>query len=69
MKALGTGWRRGVRWRDIEVVNQPTGKPVLKLAGASKEIADRMGVRHISISISHGINFAIAQVIFEGDTV
>ena len=32
MKALGTGWRRGVRWRDIEVVNLPGGKPTLRLA-------------------------------------
>lgn len=67
MKALGTGWSRGVRWRDIEMANLPSGKPTLKLAGATKQIADRLGVQHISISISHGKNIAIAQVIFEGD--
>ena len=33
MKALGTGWRRGVRWRDIEVVREPSGKPTLRLEG------------------------------------
>lgn len=67
MKALGTGWSRGVRWRDIEIANLPSGKPTLKLAGATEQIADRLGVQHISISISHGKNIAIAQVIFEGD--
>jgi holo-[acyl-carrier protein] synthase len=65
MKALGTGWRRGVRWVDIEVVNLPSGKPTLKLAGVTREIASRMGVNAISISITHSGNLAMAQVIFE----
>jgi holo-[acyl-carrier protein] synthase len=65
MKALGTGWRRGVRWVDIEVVNLPSGKPTLKLAGVTREIAARMGVNAISISITHSGNLAMAQVIFE----
>jgi holo-[acyl-carrier protein] synthase len=65
MKALGTGWRGGVRWRDIEVANLPGGKPTLRLQGTTKEIADRLGVRHISLSITHSGNLALAQVIFE----
>jgi holo-[acyl-carrier protein] synthase len=65
MKALGTGWSRGVRWRDIEVVNQPSGKPTLRLAGVAGELADRLGVKHISISITHSGNLALSQVIFE----
>jgi holo-[acyl-carrier protein] synthase len=65
MKALGTGWRRGVRWRDIEVVNLPGGKPTLRLAGVAKEFADRLGAKNISISITHSGNLAFAQVIFE----
>lgn len=65
MKALGTGWRRGVRWRDIEVVNLPGGKPTLRLAGVAKEFSDRLGARNISISITHSGNLAFAQVIFE----
>ena len=40
MKALGTGWRHGVRWVDIEVVREPSGKPTLKLSGATREIAE-----------------------------
>jgi holo-[acyl-carrier protein] synthase len=65
MKALGTGWSRGVRWRDIEVVNQPSGKPTLRLAGVAGELAERLGVKHISISITHSGNWAFSQVIFE----
>jgi holo-[acyl-carrier protein] synthase len=65
MKALGTGWRHGVRWRDFEVVRQPSGKPSLRLAGVALEIADRMGVRNISLTITHSGNLALAEVIFE----
>ena len=65
MKALGTGWRRGVRWQDIEVVNQRGGKPELRLAGVAREVAARLGVKTINISITHSGNLAIGQVIFE----
>jgi holo-[acyl-carrier protein] synthase len=65
MKALGTGWRRGVRWVDIEVVREPSGKPTLKLSGATRAIADRLGVKHIAITITHTGNTALAEVIFE----
>jgi holo-[acyl-carrier protein] synthase len=65
MKALGTGWRRGVRWRDIEVINLPGGKPTLRLHGVTHEIAGRLGVNSISISITHSGDLAMAQVIFE----
>jgi holo-[acyl-carrier protein] synthase len=65
MKALGTGWSRGVRWRDIEVAHESGGKPILHLAGAARQIADRLGVKNISLSITHSGNLALAQVIFE----
>jgi holo-[acyl-carrier protein] synthase len=65
MKALGTGWARGVRWVDIEVVREPSGKPTLKLSGASHEIALGLGVKHIALTITHTGNTALAQVIFE----
>jgi holo-[acyl-carrier protein] synthase len=65
MKALGTGWRRGVRWVDIEVANLPGGRPTLRLHGRTKEIADEQGVRHIAISVTHTSGFAMVQVIFE----
>jgi len=65
MKALGTGWRRGVRWRDIEIVREPSGKPSLALKGAAKRIADGLGVKNISVTITHSGNLALAEVIFE----
>jgi holo-[acyl-carrier protein] synthase len=65
MKALGTGWARGVRWRDIEVVREASGKPTLQLQGAAREIADGLGVKRISLTITHSGNLAVAQVIFE----
>jgi holo-[acyl-carrier protein] synthase len=65
MKALGTGWRHGVRWLDIEIVREPSGKPTLKLAGATRAIADRLGVKSIVVSITHTGGTALAQVIFE----
>jgi len=66
MKALGTGWRRGVRWLDLEVTNQAGGKPTLELSGKSKELAEQLHVRSITLSITHSGSFALAQVIFEG---
>jgi holo-[acyl-carrier protein] synthase len=65
MKALGTGWSRGVRWRDIEVAREPGGKPTLRLAGAALKIATGLGVKNISLSITHSGNLALAHVIFE----
>src|SRR5271155_980941 len=65
MKALGTGWTRGVRWRDIEVANVPGGKPTLRLQGVAREFAEKMGVKNISLTITHSGNLALAQVIFE----
>jgi holo-[acyl-carrier protein] synthase len=65
MKALGTGWARGVRWVDIEVVREPSGKPTLKLSGATRAIADKLGVKNIAVTITHDGNTALAQVIFE----
>jgi holo-[acyl-carrier protein] synthase len=65
MKALGTGWSRGVRWVDVEVVRQRGGRPTIKLHGVAGEIAVRMGVKNISLSITHTAEQAFAQVIFE----
>jgi holo-[acyl-carrier protein] synthase len=65
MKALGTGWRRGVRWRDIEVIREPSGKPSLSLSGAAKQIAESLGVKNIILTITHSGNLALAEVILE----
>jgi holo-[acyl-carrier protein] synthase len=65
MKALGTGWSKGVRWVDIEVVRQRGGRPSLMLEGEARKIADQLGVKHMALSITHTAAQAFAQVIFE----
>jgi holo-[acyl-carrier protein] synthase len=65
MKALGTGWSRGVRWVDVEVVRQRGGRPTLSLKGEARKIADGLGVKNIAVSITHTARQALAQVIFE----
>jgi holo-[acyl-carrier protein] synthase len=65
MKALGTGWRRGVRWVDFEVARETGGRPTISLHGAAKEIAAQLAVKRISLSITHTAAQALAQVIFE----
>src|SRR5271168_406524 len=65
MKALGTGWRRGVRWVDFEVVREKGGRPTIQLAGEARKIAEELGVKNISLSITHSGDMALAEVIFE----
>jgi holo-[acyl-carrier protein] synthase len=65
MKALGTGWRGGLTWRDLEVANLPSGRPALRLSGKAAEIAERLGVRQISLSLTHTAAQALAVVILE----
>ena len=65
MKALGTGWRNGLGWRDLEVANLPSGRPTLRLHGKAREIAEKMGVRAISLSLTHTAQQAMACVILE----
>jgi holo-[acyl-carrier protein] synthase len=65
MKALGTGWSHGVRWRDCEVVRMPGGRPSITFHGKAGEIAARLGMRNAALSLSHTAEQAIAQVILE----
>lgn len=66
MKAIGTGWKRGVRWQDFEVANLPSGKPTLRLHGVAAEIAARLGVKAVSLSLTHTAELGMAHVILEG---
>ena len=66
-KALGTGWGAGVRWLDVEVTHQPSGKPELVLTGRAQEVARGLGITRMAVSISHSDRYVVAQVIFEGD--
>ena len=65
MKALGTGWSRGVRWRDIEVVRKPGGRPTLRFHGVAAQVSAQLGVVNVALSLSHTSEQAIAQVILE----
>jgi len=65
MKALGTGWNHGVRWRDVEVCRQPGGRPTLAFHGRAAEFAAKLGTKNIALSLSHTAEQAIAQVILE----
>jgi holo-[acyl-carrier protein] synthase len=65
MKALGTGWNHGVRWRDIEVKRLPGGRPTLAFYGKAAEFAAKLGARNIALSLTHTEDEAVAQVILE----
>ncbi|MEG9431669.1 holo-ACP synthase [Terriglobus sp. ADX1] len=64
-KALGTGISRGVSWREIEVTHLPGGRPTLLFHGRAAERAATMGVTAAHLSLSHGRDLAIAQVVLE----
>jgi holo-[acyl-carrier protein] synthase len=55
-----------VRWRDFEVVNLPSGRPTLKLHGVAARVAEKLGVRAVSLSLTHTSEQAVAFVILEG---
>lgn len=65
MKAIGTGWKRGVAWRDFEVKRAPSGQPIIEFHNKAAAIAKGLGVRRGLITISHTEQQAIAQVILE----
>ena len=61
LKALGVGWAKEIKWTDIEVVNAPTGKPLINTYGAVRRLMDKNGVKEILISLSHISQYAIAS--------
>jgi holo-[acyl-carrier protein] synthase len=65
MKALGTGWNHGVRWRDCEVIRMPGGRPNIAFHGRAAEFAARLGVKNAALSLTHTAEQAMAQVILE----
>lgn len=67
MKAIGTGWRRGVAWRDFEVTRVASGQPVMVFHGAAEKIAAGLGVTRALVSITHTKSMAMAQVVLESE--
>ena len=67
MKALGTGWRDGVAWKQIEIANLPSGKPTIQLDGKALEIFRSLGGTSVAVTLSHTQQVAAATVIIEGE--
>lgn len=63
LKLVGTGWRGKIAWTDIEIINNSSGQPEVTLGGEVEKIADKLGIKHISVSITHTANFAIASAV------
>ena len=66
LKALGTGWTRGIHWVDMEIRNEPGGQPFVALGGGAREAAERRGIRSLQISVSHCRHYATAFAVAEG---
>ncbi len=65
MKAIGTGWRHGVRWQDFEVTNLASGRPTLQFHGVAAKVAEGLGVRNVALSLTHTAEQGMAVVILE----
>lgn len=64
-KALGTGWRGGIAFNEVEVVNDELGKPFIRLLGETAKILTEKKIATIHVSLSHVKEMAIATVILE----
>jgi holo-[acyl-carrier protein] synthase len=65
-KALGTGWRGGMAFNEVEIVNDELGKPSIQLLGETFTIVEKRNIKSIHVSLSHVKEMAIAMVILEG---
>lgn len=69
LKAIGTGWRFGIRFADIDIYHDEFGKPLIRLTGKAEELALRDGISKIHVSLSHLKEMATAVVIVEKEEV
>lgn len=67
LKALGTGWRGGIEFRDIETLPDPMGKPLVTLYRQTADLARTLGIQQMLISISHAGDYAVASAIALGN--
>lgn len=65
LKALGTGWSRGIDWKDAEILRDDAGAPSVRLHGVAARIAFERGVARWSLSLSHTPTHAFASAIAE----
>jgi len=68
LKAIGTGWRFGIRFADIEVYHDELGKPFIRVHGKAKELTTSLSISKIHVSLSHLKELATAIVILESET-
>ena len=68
LKAIGTGWRFGIRFADIEVYHDELGKPYIRLSGKAKELTTELSISKIHVSLSHLKEMATAIVVLESET-
>ena len=66
LKALGTGWQAGIRWRDVETTAGPTGQPELTLYGKAAAIFKESKARRSLLTITHSTDYAVACVVIDG---
>ena len=66
LKAMGTGWIRGISWQDVEVRHRAGGQPTIAMAGGAREICEKRGIREVLISISHCRSHATAYALALG---
>ena len=66
LKVLGTGWRKGINWTDIEVVNEKSGQPRVRLTGRCRQLADERRIGEILVSITHIATHAVASAVAAG---
>jgi holo-[acyl-carrier protein] synthase len=64
-KALGTGWREGMAFKDVEVVLDAVGRPALRLGGRAREMVEERGITNVQVSLSHERDMAGAVVLLE----
>jgi holo-[acyl-carrier protein] synthase len=67
LKALKTGWRGKITWRDIEVISGEDGVPTLNITGEARTLVEKRGATRIHLSIAHTTEHAVAEVILERD--
>jgi len=68
LKALGTGWQEGIRWKDVEVVPDELGRPLLNFRRRAKEVLDSSGAKQSHVTITHASEYAVAAVILDTGT-
>jgi len=66
IKATGGGWEKGMRWTDVEILNDKNGKPEVRIYGPARRLLSKARVSKVMVSMSHTRDYAVASAILEG---